>query len=180
MNTPPLIETDRVRLTAPAADHAEGLFTYGRNPEFCEWIGSKPFISINDALAFAQQLSDTNAAGKRCYWVLVEKASRTAFGTVGFNFTGAPSGVLDFGYGLNPRYWGNGWFREAACAAIDHAFDGLHARRIQVITRADNVRSVESVRRLGFKPEGVLRAYYVKHGKAIDGIVLGLLKEDFV
>src|SRR5579871_1674341 len=55
---------------------------------------------------------------------------------------------LSFAFGT--RYWGHGYAHEASCAMIDYAFEALRLSRLLGGTGADNIRSINLHRRLGY------------------------------
>lgn len=59
-------------------------------------------------------------------------------------------------------------------AFFGYPFYQCQLRRVTAVVEADNKRSLEFCRRLGFVEEGVLRKWFGDQ----DGIVLGLLKEE--
>jgi RimJ/RimL family protein N-acetyltransferase len=61
-------------------------------------------------------------------------------------------------------------------AVYNYVFKQLGCSRISVTTRADNELVIGIAERLGFVREGYLRKFY---GDA-DGVLLGLLKKDFI
>jgi RimJ/RimL family protein N-acetyltransferase len=60
---------------------------------------------------------------------------------------------VELSYALGRAHWGQGYATEAGRALIDHAFDRLRLPRIAYGVDRDNVRSVNLMRRLGFRME---------------------------
>lgn len=78
------------------------------------------------------------------------------------------------GHNINLTVVGRGAIHRGPMrAVISYCFDQLGCSRVSVVTRSELV--VRMAERLGWKREGVMRKFY---GNA-DGILLGLLKEDF-
>lgn len=179
MTQPPELRTARLRLVPPDPDRAAEVFEYGRNLAFAQAIESPPMENVEEARRFLSALRDDNHAGRRLYWALVLVESGRAIGSMGFLFSHpAGSGVADFGYGIDPGFWGNGLFQEGASTVLRFGIQQLGLRRIQVMTRARNDRAIRAVEKLGFVREGVLRAYYALPSGPADCIVLGLLAAD--
>ncbi|MEO5374250.1 MAG: GNAT family N-acetyltransferase, partial [Alphaproteobacteria bacterium] len=156
--------------------HAAGLFAYGSDPVFTRFIGARPFTKLSQADFFIHVLTTDNATGRRVYWVVERRTDGQAIGTMGFNLLfPIAQRLFDFGYGIAPAHWGDGTFGEAARAVLAHGFTELGAERIQVMTRADNTRSVAAVERLGFLREGLLRQWYAVDGGRADCVILGML-----
>jgi len=58
---------------------------------------------------------------------------------------------VELGYALGPAYWGNGYVTEAGLAMIDYAFSRLRLSRIVNSVRSANIRSINVMKRLGFR-----------------------------
>lgn len=69
---------------------------------------------------------------------------------------------------------GTGWTRAFLRAVGRYVFDQLGCERVTTITRSPEV--VELARRLGAQVEGRMRSHF---GPGQDGIVLGVLREDY-
>lgn len=181
MKQPPELRTARLRLVPPDPDRAAEAFEYGRNPAFAQAIESPAMETVEEARRFLSALRDDNQAKRRLYWALVLSESGRMIGSMGFLFSHpAGSGVADFGYGINPEFWGNGLFQESAATVLRFGIQQLGLRRIQVLTRARNGRAIRAVEKLGFVREGILRAYYALPSGPADCVVLGLLASDFI
>jgi RimJ/RimL family protein N-acetyltransferase len=58
---------------------------------------------------------------------------------------------VEYSYALGRSYWGNGYVTEAGRALIGYAFKELRLARLVTNIDADNPRSIEVVKRLGFR-----------------------------
>jgi RimJ/RimL family protein N-acetyltransferase len=56
---------------------------------------------------------------------------------------------IELGWRLAHAYWGRGYATEAACAAVDHAFDRLNLKELVAFTVPANIRSRAVMKRLG-------------------------------
>lgn len=64
-------------------------------------------------------------------------------------------------------------------AAIRHCFEELGLNRIEAFVTVGNNRSLNTLDKLGFKQEGILRDYEYTQGNFHDQVVLALLKRDW-
>jgi RimJ/RimL family protein N-acetyltransferase len=66
-------------------------------------------------------------------------------------------------------------------ALLDHAFEGLKARRIWLDCSAENIRGQRAYLRAGFTLEGRLRAHYLadKPERLVDSLLYGILREEW-
>jgi RimJ/RimL family protein N-acetyltransferase len=67
------------------------------------------------------------------------------------------------------------WTRTNLFTMFDYCFGTCNVRRISVIVKADNSKSLSMVRKLGFVQEGVSRDFFAD---GLDGILFGMLKEE--
>ena len=58
---------------------------------------------------------------------------------------------VEYSYAVGRSYWGNGYVTEAGRALIAYAFKELKLARLVTNIDSDNVRSIEVVKRLGFR-----------------------------
>ncbi len=166
------------RLARPDPRYATGIFAYSRNPAFFRYLDAQPMSTVGDAEAFIAELRRENDRGLRDYFLIVDGRTEQAIGTIGFLFLyPRRHRIADLGYGLSQEYWGSGAFQSAGRQIIDYGFDQLDLARIQVTTRADNVRAIRGVEKLGFRSEAILRGFYQTQEGRVDGMLLGLLKQ---
>ena len=174
------LETDRLLLVPPDIGYAKDVYEYSKDELFCRFIDASPASNPEESVKFIENLIRDAHIKKRLYWLIIEKNSNKAIGTLGFIFS-APlhHGVFDFGYGISRQYWGKGIFQEASTAVLNYGFKSLDAQRIQIFTREDNTASVKSVQKLGFKKEAVLKHFYQTNKGRTNSILLRLLKDEF-
>lgn len=63
----------------------------------------------------------------------------------------------DLGFAVLARFRSAGYASEAAAAALAHAREGLGIERVLAITSSGNKASQKILRRIGLRPEGVVR-----------------------
>jgi len=76
-------------------------------------------------------------------------------------------------------FWGKGVMLEAETLLIDWAFNSLKLEKIWADAVVNNIASIITMKKLGFRIEGTLRKERFLRGQRIDVIRLGLLKEEF-
>jgi RimJ/RimL family protein N-acetyltransferase len=87
-----------------------------------------------------------------------EKASSKLVGSVGMHRPDWDVPKTEVGYWIRPSAAGNGYVTEGVQALVALAFDGLRARRIELVTDEQNIPSRKVAERCGFELEGVLRS----------------------
>ncbi len=77
-----------------------------------------------------------------------------------------------------PAARGKNLAARALAQAIDYVFDVKGARRIFADIDPDNIASIRTFEKLGFRHEGVLRGNWETHIGVRDSVMLGLLRDD--
>ena len=86
--------------------------------------------------------------------------------------------VYEMGWFFNRAFWGQGFAYESCKAVIDYAFDKMNAHKVFAET-IDGMKSVNLMKKLGMKPEGVQRSQAKDiFGNWVDVYFYGLLSED--
>ncbi len=169
-----------VKLARPEPRLAPGILEYSRDLDFFRYLDARPMSTLAEAEAFLQDLARQNAVGERDYFAIIDAATETAIGTIGFLFPyGRAHRVADLGYGLSRAYWGSGAFQDACRQVLAHGFDTLDLARVQVTTRGDNARAAAAVEKVGFRREAHLHSFYQAPEGRLDGVLLYLLREHF-
>lgn len=95
-------------------------------------------------------------------WAVEERASGQFIGFVGLHVPAAAlpcSPCVEIGWRLAKAHWGRGLAREAATAALHHAFHELHLPEVIAFTSVHNHRSESLMQRLGMQRDSVTFAH---------------------
>lgn len=97
-------------------------------------------------------------------FALIEKASSAFIGQAGLTIQKYKgSDVLEIGYMLKEKFWGQGYAREAARECKRYAFNVLKADKVCSIIKADNIKSIKVAEAIGLtKEDEFLTDYYQK------------------
>lgn len=112
------------------------------------------------------------------YWGIAEKYTDRLIGSCGFNYWNKDHRRAELSYDLSREYWGRGIASRAVNAAIAFGFDRMNLNRIEATVPADNDRSLNLLRRFGFRREGLLRQQKLLNGKFTDMLIFSLLRGD--
>jgi diamine N-acetyltransferase len=77
------------------------------------------------------------------------------------------------------KYKGKGIAKEASRLILSYGFEELGLNRIYLFTEVENVAAQKLFESVGFVREGVIRQDIVSHGKYVDRIAYGFLREDW-
>jgi ribosomal-protein-alanine N-acetyltransferase len=86
--------------------------------------------------------------------------------------------MAEIAYYLSKNYWNRGITGEASRAVVKFGFEELGLHRIQTTVLPENIYSLQLLKKIVFREEGLLRQYL--HGTEFkDSLMLAMLKEDF-
>lgn len=100
-------------------------------------------------------------------------------GGVGLSSISAEHRKAEVGFWLTPSLWGRGVMTEAARAVVRFGFENLGLNRIYAGHFEGNHPSRRVQKKLGFRQEGVLRQDVVKDGRAVDHVMMAVLRDEF-
>jgi RimJ/RimL family protein N-acetyltransferase len=86
--------------------------------------------------------------------------------------------LAHLGLSLRPAFRGRGLGTDVVRVLCRYGFKVRGMRRLQIETLADNAAMIGSATRVGFVPEGRLRAAAWVAGEIVDEVILGLLVTD--
>ncbi|MCW2968341.1 MAG: family N-acetyltransferase [Solirubrobacteraceae bacterium] len=164
-------------LRLPAPEHAAGLFVLGRDPEVTRWFSWGPYVSEDEPRRWID-----GAAGRRASGTLLELVIER---------DGSPLGVTSLmelsrrdrramiGTWLGREHWGTGVNAEAKALVLHLAFETIGLARVGAYSEIRHERSQRALEKLGFRREGVLRAWHRHAGRPHDVVVFGLLHEEW-
>ena len=82
------------------------------------------------------------------------------------------------GYWISQSHAGFGFMPEACALVIDHCFSTLQLHRLEINIRPENQPSLTVVKKLGFRDEGVRKAYLHINGQWADHRTFALTKDE--
>lgn len=109
-------------------------------------------------------------------WAVVDTEDGPALGRVSLFTRGRD--VWEAACMIVPSARGRNLAARALAPAIDYVFDTKGARRIFADIDPDNLPSIRTFEKLGFRHEGVLRGNWETHIGVRDSVILGLLRDD--
>ena len=175
----PQLETDRLILRKMTPDDAEPIFQIFADDEVTKFYDVASFTSIGQARELIELNLERFNRREGIRWAIVRKEDDTLVGTCGYNnlYKTSRRGVI--GYDLARAYWGKGIITEALRVMIRYGFEGLGLNRIEAFVMPENLASMNALRKLGFREEGVLREYGFWKGQFVDLKCFSLLKREY-
>ncbi len=112
---------------------------------------------------------------------LILNEEQKPIGTVGYRDVNLParSAVLFIVIGESD-YWNRGYGTDALKVLIDYLFYQWNFHRLSLDLWDGNLRALKAYEKLGFKVEGRLRQARFVLGEYRDGILMGLLRDEYI
>ena len=142
----PTLETERLILRPPAAEHFDAWVAFGADPVAARFIGG----TQSPAMVWRSMCTMAGAWSINGFsmFSVIERASGRWVGRLGpWMPVGWPG--PEVGWGLARESWGKGYALEGSAAAIDWAFDELGWTEVIHAIDPANERSLNLARRLG-------------------------------
>ncbi len=162
----------------PRPSDAPALFALASDPEVTRWLSWGAYRHEEEARAFLGRLSEQREAGERLELIL-EHRDHGPIGLSGLSEYSPRDRRAVIGTWLGRDWWGTGANGEAKALICRLGFGAMGLDRIGAYANVDHARSQRALERLGFRHEGVLRAFHRHGDRALDVAVLGLLREEW-
>lgn len=145
-----ILETDRLRLRELSLEDAPFILELVNEPSWLRFIGDRGVRDLDGARAYLQNgpMAMYARHGFGLYKVEL-KEDGTPMGMCGLlKRESLPE--VDIGFAFFPRFWGQGYAREAALAVLSHGRTKWGLKRILAIVDPDNHSSIKLLEKLGF------------------------------
>jgi ribosomal-protein-alanine N-acetyltransferase len=154
------------------------MHAYSTDERLYEFLEHKPFNDIDETKQYIERNISRVKSGTALYWFCRRAVDNQLIGTCCLVNIDLNRKSAEWGYGLDPEFWGEGYILHIQEALKAYAFEELGLNRIYSITFVTNKRVIHSLKMAGFEYEGTLRDYYLKNGKHIDGVIYSVLSSD--
>lgn len=173
------LDTKRLRLAEIVHQHKDAIYNILSRQEVMEYYGMDAFTEPEQASLLIDSFREGFVSGKAIRWGIVLKESGELIGTMGIHNWNKRAKKAEIGYELHPDHWGKGLAKEAVEALLAHAFSELDLFRIGAVVYPANETSSGMLKGMGFKEEGLLRAFLYQGGKSHDALMFSLLKTEW-
>lgn len=176
----PELSSGRLNLRLLREDDATDLLTIFGDPEVMRYWSGEPWCDIGQAHQLLERDRASHADGSALRLGIERVGDRRIVGTVALFNLSMPNRRGEIGYALARREWGKGLMHEALSLFIDWIFGALGLHRLEADIDPANLASEQSLRRLGFQREGLLRERWIVAGKTADTALFGLLAREWL
>ncbi len=170
-----------VRLEPIHQAHVPGLFDVGQHAEDWAYLPISGLNTIRQAEEWAMEAIDLAQAGLQYTYVLIDPVHQTIMGSSRYLNIRAKHRGLEIGYSwLGHQFQRSPVNTEAKFLLLKHAFEVMHAIRVELKTDSRNLRSQIAIERLGALREGVLRNHMIAQNHYYrDSILYSIIDEDW-
>jgi [ribosomal protein S5]-alanine N-acetyltransferase len=184
-SVPPGLGSDStdIYFSSVSMEGLEEMHKYSTNEKLYEFFEFDAFKHQSETARYIEKLlkrmSGSGLDRAASYWFVRRVSDDTLVGTAGLLNLDYGRKSIEWGYGIDPDLWGNGYVLKIQEDLKTYVFETLGLNRLHGITMVNNKRTIESVLASGAKNEGIIRDHYCKHGVFIDGWQYSILAKDY-
>ena len=151
-----------VRLTPVDYSHLDQLARWSTEEDIWRYMTFAHLTSKDELRGWIKSAMDANERGTEQNFVIIDEASQTAVGATSFYRVVPEHKRLELG-----KTWLGAPYRRthintaAKYLMLNHAFETIHANRVELNTDARNLRSQRAIERLGAGRDGILRCHTI-------------------
>lgn len=177
--TTPDLAGNLVTLEGMTGAHIEELVCAGADPLI--WVFTTSRGDTPERMRhYAQDLLRDWERGSALPFVVRQKATGEVVGCTRLKSLSRQNRSAVAGSWYSPKLWRSGVNLEAKLLLLNYAFNVLQCVRVEFHTDERNVRSRESLEKLGTQLEGVLRSYQVTRGGTLrDSAIYSILSGEW-
>ncbi|MBE6555668.1 MAG: GNAT family N-acetyltransferase [Ruminococcaceae bacterium] len=175
----PQLETERLLLRPMRVTDAQDMFEYAKSEEVTRYLLWRPHPDVAYTRSYLEYLAGRYRLGTCYEWAVTLKQEKRMIGTCGFASISCPDNTAELGYVLNPRYRGMGLMPEAAKRVMRFGFDVMNLHRIEARYMVGNDASLQVMKKLGMRFEGVKRESMLVKGAYRDIATCAILAREF-
>ena len=165
-------------------EHLDEIHRYSQDVRLYEFFEFDVFNSIEHTKSYIQKLEQRMGGDfyskSAKYWVVRRAIDGYLIGTASLANLNYQRKSVEWGYGIDPDLWGSGYILQIQEVLKKYVFQGLFLNRLYGVTMATNARTISSLLATGMKNEGILRQYYCKDGKYIDGWQYSMILDEYL
>ena len=186
MSAAPPHETDPLVVTGPSltlryatADDAPRLFELASDPAVTRFFSWGPYTDVAQPESYIASLPGKRERGELLDFLIVHREDGP-IGVTGLSELSPRNRHATVGSWFGHRWWGSGANLESKALIAALAFETLGMDRLTAWANTRNGRSQVALERVGFKREGVLRAFH-RHGDVLhDVVVFGMTRNGWM
>lgn len=176
----PNLETDRLILRPVAEKDLEDLYQVLSDPDVAKFDYFYPLTDREQVKEVIKRYQKQVEDNVEITWGLALKENNKLMGICCLGNIERESKRAEIGYDIAQAYWNKGYATEALKAMVDYGFSVMNLNRIEATITPGNDASIKVLKKLNFVEEGVLRERDLIKGKLEDGVMMSLLKREYL
>lgn len=174
----PFIKTTRLMLRPIIAGESKEMYSglAGKDRNSVVRFYGVEFHTLADVQMHFDWFDTLVREQKGVWWGIGFHTKNEFLGACGFYNISKQHKKAEIEFWLMPDYWHQGIMTEALPTIVGYAFEELGIHRIEAFIEDSNKFSKDLLLKVGFKHEGTLIDYKVKHGKFISVDVFAKIK----
>ena len=176
-----VLEGQRLRLRPMRDDDVPLLFGWFNDRDVLHWLhlSEDPPELMGSLDAHRERWERSRDDPSQISWC-IETVEGRPIGDIGLLAIHPTHHRAELGITIGVKeYWSRGYGSEAIRTLLRHAFGEMRLRRVQLITDEDNERGIRCYEKCGFVREGLLRAHRLRYGRALNMVIMGVLREEW-
>jgi len=172
---------DSFSLVELSLNHLDDMFEYSSNDRLYEHFEFPPQKNYQKTKEYLENLIKRSSKEDANWWFIQSKETLKVIGSFGMHDIDLRKGCCEISYAISPDYWGSGAFVDVLNASLLRLFNEFNFHRITAVTSSKNFRSINALKKVGFKEEGIFRDFYLDFkGQRVDATSLALLSNSFI
>ena len=153
--------------------HLKDIHEYSKNKRFFKYFEYQHFKKEEQTKKYIISKLKEVRKNNAFWWSIKLKKTNKIIGTICVHNISLSRRTCEVGYGINPDYWGNGFFTETLKGLSKIILKKNRFLRCQAITSKNNPSSVYGLIKCGFNKEGVMKKFYRsnKLNKSFDAVI---------
>lgn len=176
----PELETERLFLRQIEDSDMEQLYEILSDPEVAKFDYFYPIGSKEEAMKFIKRYKAELEENEEITWGIILKETNKLIGICCLGDFNEGASRAEIGYDITRTEWRKGYATEALESVIYYGFNTMDLNRIEATITPGNDGSVKVLRRLSFTQEGIVRERDLIKGKLEDGIIMSILKREYI
>ena len=174
----PMLSSTNVTLRELRLSDASSLLAMLNTEEVARFI-SPPPTTVEGFERFIRWTHAERQAGRYVCFAVVPRGFEHAIGLFQVRQLESSFRVAEWGFAMGSSFWGTGLFVESARLVLDYTFDEIGVQRLEARAAVQNGRGNGALRKLGARPEAVLRKSFIRNGVPLDQQLWAILAEDW-
>ena len=176
---PLVVSGPTLSLRYARAEDAPRLFELASDPAVTRFFSWGPYTELSQPEAYIASLAAKRERGELLDFLIVHH-EEGPIGVTGLSELSARNRHATVGSWFGHQWWGSGANLESKALIAALAFERLGMDRLTAWANTRNGRSQVALERVGFKREGVLRAFH-RHGDVLhDVVVFGMVRKGWM